>query len=56
MGSTPRDLAPSLYEVARFKRRNVHVELKNNNWIRNFQQISTPTQLEEFTLLFMALA
>jgi hypothetical protein len=45
MGSAPKDLALSLYEVARFKRRNVHVELKNSNWIRNFHQISVPPNL-----------
>jgi hypothetical protein len=55
-GHSPKDLAPSLYEVARFKKRTVASEMNNDNWIRNLHQVSTPTQLEEFTLLSMALS
>jgi hypothetical protein len=31
-------------------------ELQNNNWIRNLIHISTPMQLEEFSMLFMAIS
>jgi hypothetical protein len=55
-GEAPKNLAPNLYVVARFKFRNVHIELTNDNWIRNLKNVTTPVQLEEFTLLFMALS
>jgi hypothetical protein len=42
--------------IATFKRRTVAQERHNNNWIRNLQSIDCTSQLEEFTLLFMALA
>jgi hypothetical protein len=51
----PKELAPNLYRLARFRKRSVHVEMKNSNWIRNLQDIDTPNQMEEFTMLFMAL-
>jgi hypothetical protein len=56
LGSAPKDLARSLFEIARFKCRTVAVERHNNNWIRNLKHINTSQQLEEFTLLFMAIA
>jgi hypothetical protein len=55
-GQAPRDLAPNLYKIARFKHRSVHRELQHLRWIRNLQDISTVVQLEEFTILFMALS
>jgi hypothetical protein len=54
-GAAPRELVPNLYKLARFKKRSVSKELHNSNWIRNLQGIHTTEQLEEFTLLFMAL-
>jgi hypothetical protein len=54
--SVPKDLALNLFEIARFKGRTVATELHNNNWIRNLSYISTSLLLQEFTLLFMALA
>jgi hypothetical protein len=48
-------LAPHLYDIAKFKRRSVHDELRNDNWIRSLGQIFTREQIEEFTMLFMAL-
>jgi hypothetical protein len=42
--------------IARFKRRSVHTELNNNNWIRNLQGVHNTTQMEEFNVLFMTLA
>jgi hypothetical protein len=53
--SSPKELAPKLFELARYKRRTVYTKLQNLNWIRNISRISSPDQLEEFTLLFMAL-
>jgi hypothetical protein len=55
-GHSPKDLAPSFFQIAKFKKRSIAAELHNDNWIRNLQQISTPAHLEEFTLLFMALS
>jgi hypothetical protein len=52
----PRNLAPSLYRIARFKTITIHTEMHNSNWIRNLQNIHTSVQMEEFTLLFMALS
>jgi hypothetical protein len=31
----PKELAPNLYKIARFKTRIVQIELHNDNWIRN---------------------
>jgi hypothetical protein len=56
LGSAPKDLAPHLFECARYKGRTIATEFKNNNWIKNLQDISSTTHLEEFTLLFMALS
>jgi hypothetical protein len=30
-GSAPKELAPSLFEVARFKKRSIQTEMRNNN-------------------------
>jgi hypothetical protein len=56
LGAAPKELAPNLFAVARFKRRSVALELHNDNWIRNLSNISTPIQLEEFSMLFMAIS
>jgi hypothetical protein len=56
LGAAPKDLAPNLYRIARFKNRPVSKELQNSNWIRNVADISDTTQMEEFILLFMALS
>jgi hypothetical protein len=55
-GTAPKDLAPCLFKLARFKHRTVHTELHNFSWIRNLKEINSAAQLEEFNLLFMALA
>jgi hypothetical protein len=55
-GAAPKDLTPSLYAIAKFKFRKFYSELQNLNWIRNLQGISNTSQLEEFTVLFMALS
>jgi hypothetical protein len=36
-GLAPKDLAPDLYQVARFKRRTMHTEMQNDSWIRIFR-------------------
>jgi hypothetical protein len=55
-GAAPKDLVLSLFKIAKFKFRSVNKELHNDKWISNLANISTPSELEEFTLLFMALA
>jgi hypothetical protein len=55
-GMSPKEMAPGLLHLAIFKTRTVVQELRNNNWIRNLQNTNCATHLEEFTLLFMALA
>jgi hypothetical protein len=55
-GAAPKDLALNLYKPARFKCRSFSTELNHFNWIKNLIGINTTTQMEEFTLLFMALA
>jgi hypothetical protein len=55
LGSAPKELAPHLYEVDKFKKIIVYTELTNINWIRSLQHISSCDQIDEFTLLFMAL-
>jgi hypothetical protein len=55
-GRSPRELAPKLYKSTEYKYRNVHTELKNNNWIRSFGNIQSSSLLEEFTLMFMDLS
>jgi hypothetical protein len=54
-GATPKDLAPNLYNIARYKSRTVHKELERSNWIINLRNINNSSQLEEFTILFMAI-
>jgi hypothetical protein len=54
-GVAPKDLAPNLFNLAHFKTRSVHDELRNNNWISNLQNINSTSLMEEFILLFMAL-
>jgi hypothetical protein len=55
-GVAPKELAPNLFQVVRFKNRSVAKDLMSNNWIRNLGNISSSVQLEEFTMFFMALA
>jgi hypothetical protein len=55
-GAAPKDLAPSLYRLARFKYRIVFTELSNSNWISSLVDITTTTEMEDFTLLFMAIS
>jgi hypothetical protein len=54
-GQAPKDLAPNLFRISRFKTRNIHTELNNHKWISNLAGITSTTELEEFTLLFMAM-
>jgi hypothetical protein len=55
-GFSPKDLAPNLFKVATYKKRSMKIESHDSNWIRNLTNINTTCMLEEFTLLFMALA
>jgi hypothetical protein len=54
--TAPKDLAPDLYKSARFKKRLVFKKLQRDNWIRSIGEISCPTLLDEFVLLYMALS
>jgi hypothetical protein len=38
-GASPKELAPNLYQVTRFKNRNIHAELRNCNCIRSLGHI-----------------
>lgn len=55
-GAAPRDLAPNLYKREKYKYRTVHKEIQNFNWIRNLHNIDSQTLMEEYVLLFSALA
>lgn len=55
-GMSPKNLAPNLYECARFKFRTVHKELRNNNWITGLRDLNSQTLLDEFALLYTALS
>jgi hypothetical protein len=55
-GQAPKDLAPNLYNIAKFKHRILHTKLHYLNWIRNLQEINMVVKFEEFTILFMALS
>jgi hypothetical protein len=54
--AAPKDLAPNLYKIARFKSRLICTELQNYKWISNLANITSTQEMEEFTMLFMALA
>jgi hypothetical protein len=49
-GASPKELAPELFKVARYKRRSVKTELKNSNWIKNMKEVSSESHLEDFIL------
>jgi hypothetical protein len=55
-GAAPKDIAPELFEATWFKKRSVHCELKNNNWIRRLRKIDTSAKLDEYVLLFLAIS
>jgi hypothetical protein len=55
-GAAPKDLAPNLYRLARFKHRSVYTELQSLNWIRNLREFHTADLIHEFILLFMAMS
>jgi hypothetical protein len=55
-GVSAKELTPNLYRITKFKHRCVHDELNNSNWIRSLGDIQSPSLLEEFTLMFMALS
>jgi hypothetical protein len=55
-GIAPKDLAPNLFKIARYKRRSVRKEFYNDNWIRNLGNIDLEILIEEFTKLFMTLS
>lgn len=55
-GVSPAELAPSLYQQARYKTRTVHKELHHFNWIKNLKAIDSENLMDEFILLFSKLS
>jgi hypothetical protein len=53
---SPKELTPNLFQLPRFKRRNISTELTNNRWIRNLGEINSAFLMEELILLFMAIS
>lgn len=47
-GRAPRDIAPSLFTVARRKRHSVHVALQENCWIRSLRPLTTTAHIIGF--------
>jgi hypothetical protein len=54
-GAAPKDLAPGLFRLTRYKNRFVVVELRNRNWIRSLSTINTLELLQEFIMLYTTL-
>jgi hypothetical protein len=50
-GTVPKDIAPGLFRLTRYKNRNVAVELRNGNWIRSLPAINSSDLLQEFIML-----
>jgi hypothetical protein len=50
-GVAPKDIAPKLFKETRFKKRSVHCDLKNNNWIRSLGKVDTSTKLDEYVTI-----
>jgi hypothetical protein len=55
-GAAPKDMATSLYSVARFKYRSVSKELQSNKWIRNIGPVDSAAKLEEYVMLYMTIS
>jgi hypothetical protein len=52
----PKTLLLPCFRKTRFKKRTLNIELHNDNWIKNLQNITTSTELEEFIMLLMSLS
>lgn len=50
-GASPKELAPTLYNLARYKFRTVHKKLHNRNWIKNLTDIESEEAIQEYVLL-----
>jgi hypothetical protein len=55
-GAAPKDLAPGLFRLTRYKNRNVAAELRNVNWIRSLPAINSSDLLQEFIMLHTTLS
>jgi hypothetical protein len=55
-GTSAKEIAPILFKLSRYKYRNVHTELRNSNWITNIQWIHSTAELDEYTMLYMAVS
>jgi hypothetical protein len=47
-GNAPKEIAPNLFKLARFKNRTMAKELENNNWIHAARHLSTREELLEY--------
>ncbi|KAI4967768.1 hypothetical protein ZWY2020_014982 [Hordeum vulgare] len=54
-GSSPKDIAPSIFLLARRKRGLVMNELQGNRWIRSLRNITTTLQIREYITLWSLL-
>jgi hypothetical protein len=55
-GAAPKDLAPGLFRLTRYKNRTVAAELRNVNWIRSLPAINSSDLLQEFIMLHTTLS
>jgi hypothetical protein len=55
-GVAPKDMAPTLFKIARYKKRSVHTEVLNDNWIKSLGTINNPAQLDEYVMMFLAIS
>jgi hypothetical protein len=51
-GQAPRDIAPTIYPLARRKNNTVSEDLHNGNWVRGLWRMSTAEQMAEFVQLW----
>jgi hypothetical protein len=47
-GNAPKEIAPNLFKLARFKNRTMAKELENNNWIHAARHLSTREEFLEY--------
>lgn len=50
-GPCPKDIAPTLFGLAKRKNRKLDIELPNNNWLYSFRQITTIKAIHELVNL-----
>jgi hypothetical protein len=55
-GISPKEIAPNLYNLARYKRRKVSTEMQSSNRIKNLTGINSQALIQEYILLYLALS